>query len=172
MKTTGMVRRIDSLGRIVIPKEIRRVLKLKENEQVEINVNADEIILNKYSDINGYDIYLKNLIDIVSDVYKVNIILTDLNNVKLTTKNYLYLENKELSPYLLSLLNDRNDVLENNKVSVSISEISDELIGYFSINNLIINGDLIGLIIFVSENNSIDLNLVKFIKLYLEKYLE
>ena len=172
MKTTGMVRRIDSLGRIVIPKEIRRVLKLKENEQVEINVNADEIILNKYSDINGYDIYLKNLIDIVSDVYKVNIILTDLNNVKLTTKNYLYLENKELSPYLLSLLNDRNDVLENNKVSVSISEISDELIGYFSINNLIINGDLIGLIIFVSENNSIDLNLVKSIKLYLEKYLE
>ena len=34
MKTTGMVRRVDSLGRIVIPKEIRKVLKIKENEQV------------------------------------------------------------------------------------------------------------------------------------------
>ena len=44
-----MVRRVDSLGRIVIPKEIRKVLKIKENEQVEINVSGDEIILNRYS---------------------------------------------------------------------------------------------------------------------------
>ena len=61
MKTTGMVRRVDSLGRIVIPKEIRKVLKIKENEQVEINVSGDEIILNRYSELDDKDIFLKRM---------------------------------------------------------------------------------------------------------------
>ena len=50
--TSGIVRRIDNLGRVVIPKEIRKTLKIKENEQVEINVLNDNIVLNKYSDIH------------------------------------------------------------------------------------------------------------------------
>ncbi len=62
MKTTGMVRRVDSLGRIVIPKEIRKVLKIKENEQVEINVSGDEIILNRYSELDEKDVFLEKLI--------------------------------------------------------------------------------------------------------------
>ena len=57
-----MVRRVDGLGRIVIPKEIRKVLKIKENEQVEINVQDDCIVLNRYSDLNERrDINLDNI---------------------------------------------------------------------------------------------------------------
>ena len=52
---SGIVRRVDSLGRVVIPKEIRKVLKIKENEQLEIKVDDDKIILSKYSDIHDYD---------------------------------------------------------------------------------------------------------------------
>lgn len=49
MKETGIVRRIDDLGRIVIPKEIRRTLGIKESDPMEIFVQGDQIILSKYA---------------------------------------------------------------------------------------------------------------------------
>lgn len=49
MKDTGIVRRIDVLGRVVIPKEIRKILKLGEGDPVEIYTDKDAIILKKYS---------------------------------------------------------------------------------------------------------------------------
>lgn len=48
MKSTGIVRNVDELGRIVIPKEIRDVLGFREKQDVEIFVNDDEIVLKKY----------------------------------------------------------------------------------------------------------------------------
>ena len=52
MKATGVVRRIDDLGRVVIPKEIRRTLRIKEGDPLEIFTDKEgEIILKKYSPI-------------------------------------------------------------------------------------------------------------------------
>jgi len=52
MKATGIVRRIDDLGRVVIPKEIRRTLKIREGDPLEIYTdNEGEVILKKYSPI-------------------------------------------------------------------------------------------------------------------------
>ena len=52
MKATGIVRRIDDLGRVVVPKEIRRTLKIREGDPIEIFTEKDgEIILRKYSQI-------------------------------------------------------------------------------------------------------------------------
>lgn len=48
MKTTGMTRPIDSLGRIVIPKELRTVLDLSEGDRMEIHVDGDAIVLRKF----------------------------------------------------------------------------------------------------------------------------
>ncbi len=47
MRSTGIVRRIDDLGRIVIPKEIRKVFKIREGDAISIHVNEDSIILRK-----------------------------------------------------------------------------------------------------------------------------
>lgn len=53
MKASGMVKRIDYLGRVVIPKEIRRNMKLREGDFLEIYTNAsDEVIFKKYSSID------------------------------------------------------------------------------------------------------------------------
>ena len=53
MKATGIVRRIDDLGRVVIPKEIRRTLRIRESDPIEIFTGRDgEIILQKYSPVN------------------------------------------------------------------------------------------------------------------------
>ena len=54
MKITGLTRRVDSLGRIVIPKELRRMLHIKEGSPLEIYMDADEtIVLKKYSHQRG-----------------------------------------------------------------------------------------------------------------------
>lgn len=50
MKATGIVRRIDDLGRVVIPKEMRRTLGIKEGDPMEIALEGSRIILNKYSE--------------------------------------------------------------------------------------------------------------------------
>ncbi|HJA25577.1 MAG TPA: AbrB/MazE/SpoVT family DNA-binding domain-containing protein [Candidatus Fournierella merdigallinarum] len=48
MKSTGIVRRIDSLGRVVLPIELRRMMDIEENASLEIFVDGDEIVLKKY----------------------------------------------------------------------------------------------------------------------------
>lgn len=64
MKATGIVRRIDDLGRIVIPKEIRRTLKIKDGDPLEIFVDRDgEIIFKKYSPFVGLDDFAKEYTD-------------------------------------------------------------------------------------------------------------
>lgn len=50
MKSTGIVRKVDELGRVVIPIELRRVLGIEEKDPVEIYVDGDKIILKKYTD--------------------------------------------------------------------------------------------------------------------------
>lgn len=49
MKTTGIIRRVDELGRVVIPKEMRRVLGIQEGDPLEIAVENGEIAMRKYS---------------------------------------------------------------------------------------------------------------------------
>ena len=60
MKATGIVRRIDDLGRVVIPKEIRRTLRIKEGTPLEIFTDKEgEVILKKYSPIGELSVFAK-----------------------------------------------------------------------------------------------------------------
>lgn len=64
MKATGIVRRIDDLGRVVIPKEIRRTLRIREGDPLEIFVDRDgEVILKKYSPIGELGDFAKEYVD-------------------------------------------------------------------------------------------------------------
>ena len=61
MKATGIVRRIDELGRVVIPKEIRRTLRIREGDPLEIYTDRDdEVILKKYSPIGERSSFAKD----------------------------------------------------------------------------------------------------------------
>ena len=53
MKPTGIVRRIDDLGRVVMPKELRRTLRIREGDPLEIFVSGDSVMLKKYSPATG-----------------------------------------------------------------------------------------------------------------------
>ena len=59
MKSTGVVRRIDELGRIVVPKEMRRVLRIREGDSLEISADTDAITLKKYSLVESIDNFIK-----------------------------------------------------------------------------------------------------------------
>lgn len=70
MRATGVVRRIDDLGRIVIPKEIRRTMRMKEGDPLEIFTNSNgEIMLKKYSMMDGLAQLGQNFAD---SLYKVS----------------------------------------------------------------------------------------------------
>ncbi|HHV61938.1 MAG TPA: stage V sporulation protein T [Firmicutes bacterium] len=68
MKATGIVRRIDDLGRVVIPKEIRRTLRIREGDPLEIFVDRDgEVILKKYSPIGELGDFAKEYVDSLNE---------------------------------------------------------------------------------------------------------
>ncbi len=171
---SGVVRRLDNLGRIVIPKEIRKDLKLKGNEKVAISVIDDSIVLNRYSDIHEYDQSIKNLINSIKKVFNKDIIITNLNNITLTTSLYESYLGLELSFYLNKVLEERKDVCENIPSSLSLNDNRENLKVAYIIKPIIVNGDLTGLLILLTDNNleSNDLKLLEFINLYLENYLE
>lgn len=67
MKATGIVRRIDELGRIVVPKEIRRVLRIREGDPLEIFTDKDgEIVLKKYSPIGELSAFAQEYVDAIA----------------------------------------------------------------------------------------------------------
>ncbi len=63
MKTTGIIRNLDELGRITLPVELRRSLKLKEKDSLEISVEGDRIILTKHCDSDIFTGSNENLIE-------------------------------------------------------------------------------------------------------------
>lgn len=173
MNLVGIVRRIDNLGRIVIPKEIRKVLKLKENEEVEIKVEDDKIILNKYSELKTIKEAINKLIITIEDLYNKDIIITDLNNIIYTSNKYKYLLNKEISDYLNNLILNRENINSLEKKNLMITNTY-EINSYFIIKSIIINGDIYGTIIYLSDNinNDFDNNIVNIINNFFIKYLE
>ena len=82
MKATGIVRRIDDLGRVVVPKEIRRVLRIREGDPLEIYTgNTGEVILKKYSPINELSQFAGEYAETASKVLGGTIIVSDTDQV-------------------------------------------------------------------------------------------
>ena len=63
MKNTGVVRRLDELGRITLPMELRKTMNLKENDALQISVEDDKIILEKYTPCDIFTGSTENLIE-------------------------------------------------------------------------------------------------------------
>ena len=74
MKTTGVIRRIDELGRIVIPKEIRKSLRIKNGESLEVFLDGDSIILKKFSQIESLENISVDYVEAFNQIIKHNII--------------------------------------------------------------------------------------------------
>ena len=82
MKATGIVRRIDDLGRVVIPKEIRRTLRIREGDPLEIFTDSDgEVIFKKYSPIGEMSSFAEQYAEVLGKVSKRPILICDTDHI-------------------------------------------------------------------------------------------
>ncbi len=171
MKTTGIVRRIDELGRIVIPKEIRRSLRIKEGENLEILINNDSIILKKYSIIKNLNDFAQNITDSIYSFIDNSVLITDTDNI-LAVSGPLkkQLLNKEIGIDLENKIKRREEMIEKHKKSLKIT--NEEIECTYAVSPIIVNSDVIGLVMIIGEVADVDFKLTQIISKFLSNHLE
>lgn len=157
MKATGIVRRIDDLGRVVIPKEIRRTLRIREGDPLEIFVDRDgEVILKKYSPISELGDFSKEYAEALFDSLGSTVLICDRDSVIAVAggakKEYL---NRNISESVEKVMADRSTVLETNETTISLVEGNEETLTSYTISPIIANGDPIGTVIIMSKDNTL-----------------
>ena len=129
MKATGIVRRIDDLGRVVVPKEIRRVLRIREGDPLEIYTgNSGEVILKKYSPINELSQFAGEYVETINKVLGGTIIVSDTDTVIAASgsdkKSYT---DKRIDTELDNIIQSKNRYLNDSKIVVPIVSQGDPI---------------------------------------------
>lgn len=164
MKSTGMIRKIDELGRIVIPKEIRKILRLKSEQYLEMFLEDEKIILKKYFPTKGISEELAIYLSTFSEQIKLPMFITDNEKIILTDNQYKSLANEIITKEILELIEKRK-VYESEKFEKKHLCGKEELEGYFYIFPIIINGDCDGTIIMIAPNEQVLLEKKELIEL-------
>lgn len=178
-KATGIIRRIDDLGRIVIPKEIRKSLRIREGDSLEIFTHRDgEIILKKYSPIGELNELSQEYAEALGEVLGKGVMITNLDSIiavsKLSKKGY---KDKMISKELEQVIKDRsfNHVKDNNVIPLHKDDSMDyKMQAIMPIVSS--SGDCIGAICLVSKDeaglNDSDEKLLKVAANFLGKQVQ
>lgn len=116
MKATGIVRRIDDLGRVVIPKEIRRTLRIREGDPLEIYTDTDgEVIFKKYSPIGELSGFSAQYAEVLAKISGFPILICDRDHIVsvagVSKKEYL---ERRVTTALEDLMETRRNYISNN----------------------------------------------------------
>lgn len=157
MKATGIVRRIDDLGRVVIPKEIRRTLRIREGDPLEIFTDREgEVILKKYSPIGELNEFATEYAESLYESINAITIITDRDNVVAVAggskKEYL---DKRVSKDLESYMEQRDTQTINEidkLVPITIEESDMKKYSSQIIVPIATHGDPIGSVILLSKD--------------------
>ena len=145
MNTSGIIRKIDELGRIVLPKELRRHLNINPGDDFQILLSEDKIILEKYSYLKSNE---KDIVKVINGFIETSNdkILLIINN-EIVNRN-----NDKILPEIIQIINKReiyrNNEIKNYKITNSVIEN-----GRILIYPLVLNSDLYGALIIVSIDN-------------------
>lgn len=159
MKATGIVRRIDDLGRVVIPKEIRRTLRIREGDPLEIFVDRDgEVILKKYSPIGELGDFAKEYADSLYEAIGHTALIADRDTIIAVAgapkKEFL---NKAVGTIVERVMEDRKTLVVtkpgDNKVRGSLigDDEDDTRFSSYVVAPIISGGDPIGAVIICSR---------------------
>lgn len=160
MKATGVVRRIDDLGRVVIPKEIRRTLRIKEGDPLEIFTDKEgEVILKKYSPIGELSEFASSYAETIAKTTGHIACITDKDTVIAVSggskKDFL---EKNLSRELEEVMENKEvfKSKENNEISIPVTQNEGRERIYNSqvIYPIISDGDVIGSVILMAKEPS------------------
>ncbi|WP_124726316.1 stage V sporulation protein T [Staphylospora marina] len=157
MKATGIVRRIDDLGRVVIPKEIRRTLRIREGDPLEIFVDRDgEVILKKYSPIGELADFAQEYAESLFENIQHPALICDRDAViavaGVSKKEYL---EKPIGELVESCMEQRRYHLETNPGTVEIFKGMPEEYQSFVIVPINAGGDPIGAVILLSKKDGV-----------------
>ena len=159
MKATGVVRRIDDLGRVVIPKEIRRTLRIKEGDPLEIFTDREgQVILKKYSPIGELSEFASEYAETLNKTTGHIACITDKDTIiavsGVSKRDWL---EKGISTELERILEDKEKYIskENNDVAVPITEneTNDKIYNAQVIYPIISDGDAVGSVILMSKDD-------------------
>ncbi len=174
MKATGIVRRIDELGRVVIPKEIRRTLRIREGDPLELFTDRDELMLKKYSPIASVERFAESTAKSLSEQsgYLAAILDTDtVLSASGTGKRALV--GKTVTEKVGEILSSRQSYLANKAEGgeiVAIANDSDFTATAQIIVPIVAQGDCLGAVVLLtSEEGAImESNAVKLARLTAE----
>ena len=161
MRATGIVRRIDDLGRVVIPKEIRRTMKLKESQSLEIYTGKEgEIVLKKYSPMNEMSEFAKQYVESLSQVSGRIAMITDRDYFIAVSGGLKTALGKEVSRELESKMEKRTSYLaaRGERSFVPVVEDMPEEIMYEAVCPILSEGDIIGAVILLESDNKRKMN--------------
>lgn len=150
MKQTGVTRKIDELGRIVIPKEIRKNLGIRDGEALEIFTSEDSIILKKYFEVRKYEDLSSKLCELIKNIYNVDLVITDREKV-IISSNKEIVENTKLNNKFLELIDNREMFISRELLTINFGI---DVSGYFTVIPIIASSDSLGLVILISANGS------------------
>ena len=156
LKSTGIVRRIDELGRVVIPKEIRRTFHIREGDLLEIYTGSlEEIIFKKHSVIEQISEVASRYAEILSRSISMPVIITDKETVTAasgtTKKEFL---NKKITPFIREMKETRKNITDTENSTVKIHPIEKSDCECLLMFPIIANGDLCGSIIVLKSENA------------------
>ncbi len=158
MKATGIVRRIDDLGRVVVPKEIRRILRIREGDPLEIFTDKDgEIILKKYSPIGELSTFAQQYVEATAQILGCPVCVSDRDQIiavaGISKKELL---GKSLHKDLEEAINDRESFVakrgENRYIRIT-GNGDNEYNGQI-IQTIISEGDAIGAVIILDKDGN------------------
>lgn len=156
MKATGIVRRIDDLGRIVVPKEIRRTLRIREGDPLEIFTDREgEIILKKYSPIGELGQFAGEYSESLAQTTGHLVLITDCDHVIAASGNgKREFEGKPISSQLEDAISARKNFLASREESTFIRLTAEDRGDYKqqAISTIICEGDAIGAVVLCSKD--------------------
>ena len=150
MKATGIVRRIDDLGRVVIPKEIRRTMRIREGDPLEIYTEKDgEGIFKKYSPIGELGDFAANYVETLAKASGHGACITDRDNIiAVSGIPKKELMEKPISSELENVLNDKTVLSSSSGKTISVMEGNDKYSAGVVVP-IISEGDTIGSVLFI-----------------------
>ena len=131
----GQIKRIDELGRIVIPKDIRKRLSIKTNDTLEIGMDGDKIVLNKRIAIKEYNDYVKTLLTILTNYSGIKFLATNLEDIIFNNTD---IEGFEVKKYI-------------NMSLYEMDKVKDEICSGCDIRPVIIDSNVEGIIIVINS---------------------
>ena len=179
MKATGIVRRIDDLGRVVIPKEIRRVMRIREGDPLEIYTDRDgSVIFKKYSLLGGVAEFAAQMCDTLNRTTGRTVVITDRDStVAVAGAPRRELADQAISPELERLMEGRQ-IYQHKAGEAHIPLCAAP--GRFSLDTaapILSEGDVLGSVVFTAPEENltggeVEYKLAQSIAVFLGKHME